>query len=178
VHCLLEVSRALSFLSHQVEFGINDLPVVPFSVGEMLGEIPQSEENLDLRCKTGIYNEVSSENVGAAVARGNMLSNSFVIWQEGSKARKGRFIVNWPSRASTGKRVACAWKPYQHTLLSYKSPTIWSASTSSHVTVTFGSHQACVTCSSSAMLVGSTNASPYHLVGEDRRCGSQGCSDP
>jgi hypothetical protein len=92
---------ASPFLSRQIEFGINDPPVVPFSVGEMLGEIPQSEEDLafgledlDRGCKEGIYKEVSSEHVCAAVARGNMLSSSFVIWQDGSEGRKGRFIVN------------------------------------------------------------------------------------
>jgi hypothetical protein len=61
---------ASPFLSRQIEFGINDPPVVPFSVSEMLGEISQSEEDLafgledlDRGCKEGIYKEVSSEHV-------------------------------------------------------------------------------------------------------------------
>ena len=67
----------------------------------MLGEIPQSEEDLAFRledlehgCKEDIYKEISSEHVYTEVVRGNMLSSSFVIWQEGSEGRKGRFIAN------------------------------------------------------------------------------------
>ena len=65
MRCLFEVVWVSQFISRQKEFGVKDPPAVPFSVGEMFGEIPQSEEDLalgledlDRGCKEDIYKEV------------------------------------------------------------------------------------------------------------------------
>jgi hypothetical protein len=97
---------ASPFLVRQIEFGINDPPVIPFSTGEVLGELPQNEEglafgleDLDKGCKEGIYREVDPAYVAEAVGKGFMVSSLFVIWQEGSGERKGRFIVNFAKQS-------------------------------------------------------------------------------
>lgn len=67
----------------------------------MMGNIPQSEENLafasvDLEegCRTGIYREVSKFYAEKAMEKGSIISSAFVVWQESSEGRKGRFVVN------------------------------------------------------------------------------------
>ena len=77
---------ASAYLARQIAFGIKDPPVIPFTSGEVLGELPQAAEDLafgleDLAkvCTDGIYEELGASYVRDAVARGYMVSSSFVV---------------------------------------------------------------------------------------------------
>jgi hypothetical protein len=76
--------------------------VIPFTSGVVLAAIPQSEEDLefgreDLRagCATGIYEEVSTEEVREVVRTGRIVSSAFTVWQGEGAERKGRFVINF-----------------------------------------------------------------------------------
>lgn len=104
--CCVERWRQLGcseYLARAIKYGILDHPTVPFVPGEglELGDIPQSEEDVafaaaDLQegCRTGIYWEVTPAHAALAKKKGYVISSSFVVWQDGSEGRKGRFIVN------------------------------------------------------------------------------------
>ena len=74
---------------------------MPFPEGIVLGNIPQSEEDMvfgvqDLRkgCACGVHEEFSSGYVRDRVSEGNMVSSAFTVWQGEGAERKGRFVVN------------------------------------------------------------------------------------
>lgn len=91
---------ASAYLCRAIKFGIYEAPTVPFTLGEVLPEIPQTtedlefaEEVLDKGCREGVYEEVSCEVAMEAVARGNILSSAFVVWQDKeSKTPKPRLV--------------------------------------------------------------------------------------
>jgi hypothetical protein len=85
-----------------IRLGILDLPVIPFASGVVLPTIHQSEEDLEFGredllagCATGIYEEVSTEEVREVVRTGRMVSSAFTVWQEEGAERKGRFVINF-----------------------------------------------------------------------------------
>jgi hypothetical protein len=76
---------ASPFLCRAIKYGIYEPPTIPFVSGEVMGELPQSAEDLrfgieDLRagCAEGIYEEVSREDVSAVQAKGCMISSE--LW--------------------------------------------------------------------------------------------------
>jgi Reverse transcriptase (RNA-dependent DNA polymerase) len=93
---------ASPFLCRAIKFGVYEKPSLPFVVGEELGDIPQSVEDLafgerDLGdgCGTGIYERVTKGQAMKYKNRGYMISSAFVVWQDGPEGRKGRFVVNF-----------------------------------------------------------------------------------
>jgi Reverse transcriptase (RNA-dependent DNA polymerase) len=102
---------ASPFLCRAIKYGIYEPPTIPFVSGEVMGELPQSAEDLrfgieDLRagCAEGIYEEVSREDVNAVQAKGCMISSAFVVWQDGLEGRKGRFVVNFAKQSKHWKK--------------------------------------------------------------------------
>ena len=102
---------ASAYLARQIAFGINDSPVIPFTSGEVLGELPQADEDLEYGmedlakgCAEGIYKELGASYVRDAVARGYMVSSFFVVWQDRSEGRKGRFLVNFAKQSQNWEK--------------------------------------------------------------------------
>jgi Reverse transcriptase (RNA-dependent DNA polymerase) len=102
---------ASPFLCRAIKYGIYEPPTIPFVSGEVMGELPQSAEDLefgiaDLRagCKEGIYEDISAEDANLIRAKGNMISSAFVVWQEGVEGRKGRFVVNLSKQSKHWKK--------------------------------------------------------------------------
>jgi hypothetical protein len=94
------------FLCRAIKFGIYEKPTTPFLLGEELGEIPQSAEDLsfadrDLRegCATGIYERLTKGQAMQYKNQGCMISSAFVVWQDGSEGKKGRFVVNFSKQS-------------------------------------------------------------------------------
>jgi hypothetical protein len=85
-----------------IRFGILDLPSSPFTSGLVLPVIPQNKEDLefgkeDLRigCDSGIYEELSAEEVRAVVETGRMVSSAFTTWQGEGVERSGRLVISF-----------------------------------------------------------------------------------
>lgn len=79
--------------------------------GEELPDIPQSAEDrafalqdLEEGCKTGIYQEISAAHARRAKNGGAIISSAFVVWQDGSEGRKGRFVVNLSKQSKRWKK--------------------------------------------------------------------------
>ena len=97
---------ASAYLARQIAFGINDPPVILFKSGEGLGELPQAAgdlpfglEDLAKERAEGIYEELGASYFRDVVARGYMVSSSFVVLQDGSEGWKGRFVVNFAKQS-------------------------------------------------------------------------------
>lgn len=95
---------ASEFVCRAIQYGIVDMPRVPFEGGWILPEVPQTEEDrvfaqgeLEDGCRPGkgIYEEIAREEADRVVAEGKMVSSAFVVWQGDGEARKGRFVVNF-----------------------------------------------------------------------------------
>jgi hypothetical protein len=76
-------------------------PFISFSSSEFMNPIPQTPEDVafgreELRagCQEGIYEEVTTGKAVRIRSTGAMISSSFVIWQDGTEGKKGRFVVN------------------------------------------------------------------------------------
>jgi hypothetical protein len=102
---------ASPFLCRAIKYGIYEPPTIPFVSGEVMGELPQSVEDLkfgveDLRagCEEGIYEEIREEEVNSLQAKGCMISSAFVVWQDGVEGRKGRFVVNFSKQSKHWKK--------------------------------------------------------------------------
>lgn len=96
-----ELLGTSDYLVRHIRYGIRDLPIIPFTEGRILPPIPQTEADkefasadLSKGLREGIYEEVSSEYAMEQVARGRLVSSSFVVWQGDGSERKGRFVVN------------------------------------------------------------------------------------
>jgi hypothetical protein len=96
-----------------IRFGIIDLPSTPFTSGLVLPIIPQNKNDLefgkeDLRIESasGIYEEVSAEEVRAVVETGRMVSSAITTWQGKKVETKVHLVINfvqqskhWPKRS-------------------------------------------------------------------------------
>lgn len=89
------------FLVRSIRFGIRDLPTIPFTDGQILPPIPQTEADkefasadLSKGLREGIYEKVSWDLVQERVREGALVSSSFVVWQGEGSERKGRFVIN------------------------------------------------------------------------------------
>ena len=88
-------------------FGIVNPPTVPFTEGETMAELPQSEkdktfarQDLENGCNEGIYEEVSGGEAERLVSTGHMISSSFFVWQEDTDGNENeRFIVNFSKQS-------------------------------------------------------------------------------
>ena len=67
-------------------FGTVDPPTIPFTEGEIMGELPQSgkeksfvQQDLDNRSKEGIYELLSGSEAEHLVSTGHVISYSFVL---------------------------------------------------------------------------------------------------
>lgn len=92
---------ASEFVARATKYEIRDLPLVQFTEGAILREIPPSEEDrkfgkgyLEGGCSEGVYKEVGIYEIRKLVADGNMVSSSFVVWQGHGEDKKGRLVVN------------------------------------------------------------------------------------
>jgi hypothetical protein len=92
---------ASEFLCRAVHFGTLQKPFISFSSCEFMNPIPQTPEDVafgreELRagCQEGIYEEVTTGKAVRIRSTGAMISSSFVIWQDGTEGKKGRFVVN------------------------------------------------------------------------------------
>lgn len=97
---------ASEYLCRALRYGIREMPSVPFTGGTVLGEIPQSAEDIsfareDLRvgCVTGVYEELTREGARRILRTGKMCSSAFVVWQGDGAARKGRFVINFKQQS-------------------------------------------------------------------------------
>ena len=54
-----------------------------------------ASEDLSDGCRTGNYRHVSNTHAKMALSKGAIITSAFVVWQEGDKGRKGRFVVNF-----------------------------------------------------------------------------------
>jgi hypothetical protein len=110
--------RATEYVVRAIRFGILDLPSTPFTSGLVLPAIPQNKEDLefgkeDLRigCDSGIYEELSAEEVRAVVETGRMVSSAFTTWQGEGVERKGRLVINFSGRAKIDRKDLPGWRP-------------------------------------------------------------------
>lgn len=78
-----------------------------------MGDIPQSKEDLTFEyedfgngCQTGIYEKISEWNALAVMRRGGLIFSAFVIWKEGAKGRKGRFVVKLSRQSKHWAKVS------------------------------------------------------------------------
>ena len=99
---------ASEFECRAVEYGIVDMPRVPFERGRLIPAVPQSEEDrrfaeVELRegcrAESGIYEEISKAEALRLVEDGKLLSSAFVVWQGEGSERKGRFVVNFAQQS-------------------------------------------------------------------------------
>ncbi len=93
---------ASAFLARQIIYGVYDPPMVPFTHGEILPEIPQSKEDIAFAKKdladglaTKIYEQVTPQAAESAIQLGYIVSSAFVHWHEGADGPKGRFCINF-----------------------------------------------------------------------------------
>ena len=82
--------------------GLLDLPSEAVWGLPPMGAVPQSASDLrfgiaDLEtgCRSGVYEELSSEQAEDLVRRGFLISSAFTVWQGDDGDRKGRFVVNF-----------------------------------------------------------------------------------
>lgn len=94
--------KTSEYLCRFIQFGIRDMPSVPFSKGEILPAIPQTEEDkefgladLDDGIRMGVYEEVTRDYVTERVKNGLLCSSAFTVWQGEGEERKGRFVLNF-----------------------------------------------------------------------------------
>lgn len=87
--------------ARQIRYGILDHPAVPFMDGVVLGEIPQTEDDVEFgrvdlskACGEGVYEEIGREEAMRVAGTGKMVSSAFVVWQGSGEGRKRRFVVN------------------------------------------------------------------------------------
>ena len=82
--------------------GLLDLPTEACWGLPPMGDIPQSEEDLEFGradleagCRNGVYEEVPLGEADDLVRRGYLVSSAFTVWQGDGVSRKGRFVVNF-----------------------------------------------------------------------------------
>ena len=102
---------ALEYVVRSINNGIRDLPIIPFTEGLELSEIPQSEEDkifaredLEMGCRNGIYEEMSHREAQEKKVEGKMVSSAFVVWQGEGEERKGRFVINFHKQSQHWSR--------------------------------------------------------------------------
>ena len=101
-----------SAIPSSVHFGgvlQRELPIIPFTEGLELSEIPQTEEDKifareDLVCRNGIYEEISHREVQEKKVEGKMISSAFVVWQGEGEERKGRFVIKFHKQSQHSSR--------------------------------------------------------------------------
>ena len=92
------------YLYQAIQFGIWGPPSIPFDSGDEkeLGDVPLSEKgrefaSIDIAdgCRSGVYQEISTEYTARARQESSIMSSAFVVWQEDENGEeKGKFVVN------------------------------------------------------------------------------------
>jgi hypothetical protein len=113
---------ASEFLCRAVQFGILEQPSIPPSSGEVMNPIPQTSEDRafgreDLRagCHEGIYEVVTTGEADRIRSTGAIISSTFVVWQDGTEAREGRFVANLSKQSKHWPKVSVrmeTWPEY------------------------------------------------------------------
>lgn len=96
------VLKTSPYLCRFIKFVVRDMPSVPFTNGEILAAIPQTEEDrvfgiadLEDGLKKGVYEEVTEDFVMEKVKEGLLCSSAFTVWKGEGEERKGRFVLNF-----------------------------------------------------------------------------------
>ena len=77
--------RASEYVVRSIKYGIRDLPIIPFTEGLELSEIPQTDEDkifaredLEMGCRNGIYEEMSHREAQEKKVEGKIRYITFV----------------------------------------------------------------------------------------------------
>ena len=102
---------ALEYVVRSINNGIRDLPIIPFTEGLELSEIPQTEEDkifaredMEMGCRNGIYEGISHREVQEKKVEGKMVPSAFVVWQGEGEEKKGRFVINFHKQSQHWSR--------------------------------------------------------------------------
>lgn len=100
---------ASGYLVRMIRYVIYDRPCVPFTGGQVLSDIPQTqeeiefaEEDLKYGLASGVYERVSRVYVHMRKTERYMVSNALVSWNSEGADRKARFVINLAGRAIIG----------------------------------------------------------------------------
>lgn len=107
--------------------GLRNMPTVLFTLGVVIGDVPQTEEEKAFEGKefeegvsVRIFADITRKEVDRIFGEVNMVSSSFVAWKGEGPKSKARFAINfsrhskyWPRPRSRWRRCTgflCSWR--------------------------------------------------------------------
>lgn len=89
------ILKASPYLCQHIQFGIRNIPTVPFDKGEMLPAVPQTEEDRKFRLsdnesglRDGVYEEVSRDHAIHQARKGQLISSALKYDRGDNEDRK------------------------------------------------------------------------------------------